>query len=339
MTYSRIEPMLIYNKLQSRTRGFTMIELMIAMVLGLLLIGIIMTMLGSARESFRKDGAFASMQNEARFAIHELSHDLRMSGYITNVLMPDNVNLDASAAIGVDCENMAGTPWALTLQDPVTGDDTFLMALDNTTGVAAAAQFGCLTASQIVAGTDIVAIKRVAGTNTTAALTTGDMAIGTNGTSATLFVQPITTPVGGVVENWIYTPSIYFVRDFTTTVGDNIPSLCRMFLESGTPPNMRTECIAEGVEDLQLEYGVDIDEDGSVNIYVTDPTQAQLEQTISVRFFVLSRTTELDLSVNDTKTYSLSNAADYTPNDNFHRRVFSSTVTIPNAHNRILLGL
>jgi type IV pilus assembly protein PilW len=295
-------------------------------------------MLAEARQSFREDSAYASMQDEARFAVRELSNDLRMAGYITSLLMPDNINLDPGADVGIDCADAGGTSWALTLQDPITGEDTFLMALDNVTGMTAVAEFSCLTSSQIVAGTDIVAIKRAAG-NTTTVVSTGDIAIRSNGTVGSLFVEPITTAVTGTVEDWLFTPTIYFIRNFTNVAGDGIPSLCRMIMQSGTPPDMVTECIAEGVEDLQLEYGVDNSGDGSVNAYVTSPTQAELEQTISVRFFLLSRTAQIDVNTIDDKTYSISNAADYSPNDNFHRRVFSSTVSVPNARNRVLLGL
>ena len=315
-----------------------MVELMIAMVLGLLLSGALVTMLAEARQSFREDTDYASMQDEARYAIRELSNDLRMTGYVTSLLMPDNVNLDGGAAMGEDCEDGGGNPWALSLQDPLTGEDTFLMALDNTTGATAVAEFSCLTAAQIVAGTDIVAIKRAAGFPSTA-LAAGDIAIRSNGTVGSLFVEPITTPVTGTTEDWLYTPTIYFIRNFTNVAGDGIPSLCRMVMQSGSPPDMVTECIAQGIEDLQLEYGVDVNGDGSVNAYVPDPTQAELERTISVRFFLLSRTANLDVSVEDKKTYQISNADDYTPNDNFHRRVFSSTVTIPNKRNRLMLGL
>ncbi len=311
---------------------------MIAMVLGLLLTGALVTMLAEARQSFREDTEYASMQDEARFAIRELSNDLRMAGYITSLLMPDNINLDVGTAVGVDCADASGTSWALTLQDPATGEDTFLMALDNTDGATAVAEFSCLTASQIVAGSDVVAIKRAAG-NPITAISVGDIAIRSNGTVGALFVEPITTPLTGTTEDWLYTPTIYFIRNFTNVAGDGIPSLCRMIMQSGSPPNMATECIAQGIENLQLEYGVDSNGDGSINAYITDPTQAELERTISVRFFLLSRTANLDVSVEDNKTYSISNAADYTPNDHFHRRVFSSTVTVPNARNRLLLGL
>ena len=254
--------------------------------------------------------------------------------------MPDNVDIDASSAgLASDCQDSGGIPWAFNLQVTGTGEDTFLMALDNTTGADAADQFACLTAGEIVPGTDIVAIKRAAGSATTAALNTGDVAIRTNGTVASLFIEPITTPLAGTTEDWLYSPVIYFIRNFTRTAGDGIPSLCRVFLGMADPPSMQTECIAQGIENLQIEYGIDNDSDGSVNAYITGPTQAELEQTISVRFFILARTDDEDRAVDDTKTYAISNAADFTPNDNFHRRVFTTTVSVPNTRNRLLLGL
>ena len=113
----------------------------------------------------------------------------------------------------------------------------------------------------------------------------------------------------------------------------------RATLTPGDPPTVSTECIAQGVENLQLEYGIDTSGNGSVNAYVTNPTQAQLETAVSVRIFLLARTTNDDRSFDNAKTYTLSNAADYTPADNLHRRVYTTTVAIPNQRNRVINGI
>jgi type IV pilus assembly protein PilW len=102
---------------------------------------------------------------------------------------------------------------------------------------------------------------------------------------------------------------------------------------------METECIARGIENLQLEYGIDTSGNGSANAYITDPTQAELESAVSARIFLLARVSDVDGSFDNSKTYTLSNADDYTPADSIRRRVYITTVAIPNLRNRLILGI
>ena len=324
---------------KAKQQGFTLVEIMIAMMLGLLLTGAMLTMLSQARQSFRQDEMVASMYDESRFGIRELTRDLNMAGFMGDILAPGSIAMDASLAIGVDCDTAGGADWAYSLTEAGTGEDTSLMALDNITTAAAVAQFSCLTASELVAGTDIVSIKRLAA-GTTDDVADGSAAIRTNGTVGALYVEPISGAVPAPFDDWLYTPSVYFIRAYSNEVGDDIPALCRKVLVAGVAaPSMQTDCIAQGVEDLQIEYGVDSSGDGSVNAYVTDPSQAELDSTISVRIFLLARVSADDGSFENSKTYVLSNADEFTPDDNVRRRVYTTTVAVPNLRNRLLVGL
>jgi type IV pilus assembly protein PilW len=102
---------------------------------------------------------------------------------------------------------------------------------------------------------------------------------------------------------------------------------------------MTTECIAQGIEDLQIEYGLDTNGDGSANRYLTDPTLAELQQAVSARVYLRARTLVEDQRYTDERTYAVSNAPDVTPADKFHRRVYSTTVTIHNLRNMQRLGI
>ena len=69
-----------------RDRGFTLIELMVAMVLGLLVAAGIVTVFSSTSSSNKAQTQLAQLQEEGRFAITRLSTDLRMANgqYCTN---------------------------------------------------------------------------------------------------------------------------------------------------------------------------------------------------------------------------------------------------------------
>ena len=93
---------------------------------------------------------------------------------------------------------------------------------------------------------------------------------------------------------------------------------------------MVTECLATGIEDLQLVYGIDTSENGQANVYTPSPTLAEMQNVVSARIFLLARTTDIDTRYTNDKVYSISNSPDFTPNDSFHRRVFSTNVAIQN---------
>ena len=69
-----------------------------------------------------------------------------------------------------------------------------------------------------------------------------------------------------------------------------------------------------------------------------NPTLADIQNVVSARIFLLARTTEIDTRYTNEKTYSISNAPDYAPGDSFHRRVFSTTVSIQNIRSLNMMG-
>lgn len=61
-------------------RGFTLIELMISLVLGLILVGGVMSVFSSNREAFRSTENLARMQENARVAFDLMARDIREAG-------------------------------------------------------------------------------------------------------------------------------------------------------------------------------------------------------------------------------------------------------------------
>ena len=114
-------------------------------------------------------------------------------------------------------------------------------------------------------------------------------------------------------------------------------TLCRKALR-GAGPSMTTECLATGTENLQIEYGIDTTENGQPNVWLSNPSLLQMQTVVSARVYLIARTTEIDTRYVNTKTYSIGNAADLVPNDNFHRRVFSTSVSIQNIRTMNMMG-
>jgi type IV pilus assembly protein PilW len=70
----------------ARQAGFTMVEMMIAMTLGLLLVVVIGQVFVTSKESYRTTEDLSRLQENARFAVTQLSRSIRMAGYMTNPL-------------------------------------------------------------------------------------------------------------------------------------------------------------------------------------------------------------------------------------------------------------
>jgi len=330
-------------------QGFTIVELMIAMLLGLMLSGAMVAVFVDSRQSYNTSETVMRMQDDARQALRELSTDLTMAGFWAELMLPVDITPDANLAVAAngDC-GPAGVPWVYRAIVPGTSQSLALTAIDNATGAAVNAGHSCIAASQVQAGSDVIAIKRVAGTNSSCPAicpapfdNTVDNAVylRTNGTLGLLYRKPeaAAAAVPAPFWDWEYRPRIYYVRNFARVAGDGIPTLCRkVLLYRTTPPTMdplvpgTTECLAQGVESLQIEFGLDSDGDGEPNVYVTGATIAQMQTVVAARLFLLLRGTDRDIQYRNDKTYQISNAPALTPADDFHRRVFSVTVGLRN---------
>jgi len=323
-----------------KQRGMTLVELMIAMALALMLSAAVMTVFVNNRHSFNQDENIQRMQDDARHALREITFDISMAGHYADLLIPSSVTNDNSLALTTDCGPVGAAEWMYQTVQPGTSQFLSMVALDNASPAQAAANFSCIAGGEFLDGTDIVAVKRVAGIRTAAPIN-GQVYLRTNGTVGLLYKEPIGgAPVIAIPvpnSDWEYRPSIYFIRTYENTPGDGVPTLCKKVLR--TPgPGMITECIAAGIEDMQVEYGIDISGDGFTNLYLPSPTLLEMQSVVAARVTLLARAADIDTRYENVKTYTLSNADPYTPQDNLHRQVVSTTIGIQNIRSLNAMG-
>jgi Tfp pilus assembly protein PilW len=320
--------------------GFSIVELMVALLLSMTLGVAVVSVFTNNSHSFNQDENISRMQDDARFALREIAFEISMAGHYGELHVPAIVTPDANLSIGVDCGPAGELNWMYRTVEAGSGETHSITAIDNATNAQAVGAHSCFTAGEVLEGTDIVSIKRVAGAES-GALRAGGIYLRTNGTVGLLFRAPFpgapSIAVAAPRADWEYRPSIYYIRQFANTPGDGIPTLCRKVLR-GVGPGMTTECMATGIEDLQIEYGIDTSLDGHPNVYATAPSLTDMQNVVSARIFLLARTTDIDTRYTNDKTYSISNAPDYTPGDTFHRRVFSTNVSIQNIRSLNMMG-
>lgn len=319
--------------------GLSLVELMIAMTLGILIVGGMAVLFVQNKNSYAQDERITRMQEDARFALNEIVSDVELAAFWSNLLDPASIVQDDELSLTQDCDAGAAAMW---VYDPDQGVSAYDKP-DNANSIDTV--FGCIDAADYQANTDAIAIKRVEGIamedKDDPTLVDEEVYLRTNGVLGLLFENHNTgfTPdvtVPAPVEHWRYMPRVYYVRNFATTAGDGIPTLCRYYLDySAATPTMAEECLARGVENLQIEYGIDTDTDGVANQYLSNPTAAQLQsQLVSVRVHLLMRSVEPDPGYTNTKTYTIGNTVyDPNPDDNFYRRVYTTTVLVRNTRN------
>ncbi|ROH89453.1 hypothetical protein ED208_09940 [Stagnimonas aquatica] len=353
---------------RQRQSGLTLVELLIAVTLGLIALAVMIGVFIANSQNYRQNDAITALQDNARFAMDNLSRDLAMAGYWGGVRPPDAardllVSSAAAAAVRAnDCGPSAAASDSRWLLEPSLPLE-FRNHLD---AASLASRFRCLTAVQ--ANTDVLMVRRVSGasaialdqpTATSLSLTAGRYYVKTNQSSGALFRaasasvnlgDPSDCPAsdsgvsGGCppqeqpVQVYAYVPRIYFVHDVSGDI--KVPTLCRYVLnDQGTTPRMEQECLAYGVENLQIEWGIDSDGDDLVDRYLAAPTAAELLLARSARIHLLVRASEQRVQSSDAlKEYVL---ADYRSADDATftttgvlRRAFTTTVQLKNLVSR-----
>ena len=102
---------------------------------------------------------------------------------------------------------------------------------------------------------------------------------------------------------------------------------------SGEPSLFRTEFgtaleLVEGIEEMQILYGVDSDNYQFANQYLSSNNVADFEDVVSIRVMLLVRSID-DFVAEAPQTYSF-NGAQTTPADRRLRQVFTATVALRN---------
>ncbi len=301
-------------------RGVTLVELMVALVIGLLVTLVVGTVFVQGSRAHAEDDRFARMIENGRFALDQITRDLRMISFWGEMLDP--TSLTTALVAGEDCgidlfngtsailfNNVHSSP--ATVQFDIDADDC-----PDVTGT-------------VREGTSQLAIKHAAGAALTADQEDGIVYLRSNGTAGSLIDDAKTTALPAGFQDWQYTPSVYYISE-----SDGTPMLCRTqmdgtALETITPD----ECLATGVEQLHVQFGIDSDSDGAVNRYLSNPTAAQMASAITARVYVLVRSDTIDPAYTNDKTYRLGDLDIAPGGDHYYRRVFSSTVKLRNPAN------
>lgn len=323
--------------------GFSIAELMVAVTISLLVLTALSAVFISTTKSRNEMQKSTQQQENGRYASQLLMDHLKLAGYYAE--------FDPS---------LLATP--LTLPDPCAADRTGLLtALPlHVQGVNDGGEApSCVT--DVKSGTDIVVVRRVS------SCAVGSMGCAGFAAGMFHFQASLCTPndgSGGELAHAISTDADYAEHyfklstakgDFTlhktscspsdiadihryivhiyyiannNNVGDGIPTLKRVELGAGS---FDVVPLVDGVENMQIEYGIDGDADGIPETYTSAPADsATWRNAMSARIHLLTRNLIETKGYVDNKSYVLGDKTIEAPSDSYKRHVFATTVQFVN---------
>ena len=310
-----------------RQTGLSLVELMISLTIGLILLMGVTTLIVQQNNTRDELDKSSRQIENGRFAMQILHDDLQHAGFYGQYFILPSTPATLPNPCLVDIASLTA---AMPL--PIQGYDSPVSV--------PAPLSNCLADANHVAGTDILVIRR-ANTSTAsianaAAGVGGQVYLQTNtasavigvGAGATITSFPLTYDAAQTIRAPLrsYFVRIYFISPCSTMAngttcaasddnGNPIPTLKRLELSaSGGNTNLALTPLVEGIENMQMDFGLDNDGDGYPDINSTTPiATTDWSNVMAVRVNLLSRNTEPSVGYSDGKTYTLGLAGSVGP--------------------------
>jgi type IV pilus assembly protein PilW len=348
--------------------GMSLIELMIAVAIGLALLAGLSSLYVSTSKARTEFNKTSEQVENGRFALQSITRDIEMAGFYGRSSLPVATT---SYALSDPCATTPAsmgfsTSPTLTVPLPVYGP-----ALASTAPACVAATLAT-TLPNMKPGTEVLTVSYVAGSTTATPDGTNyylqrsscetDSVSMVYSTSASAFTLHNKAAVAGgacststKAELRQYIIRSYYVAtcDVCGTGADTTPTLKVAEFVNGaiaTPTSL-----VAGIEDVHYSYGEDLDNNGSPDCYVDNPSDisaapaactaaataasytwtasatANWANVTAVRINLLSRNLDNTASWTDTRTYSLGRATVNGPyNDHYKRHVYGTVARIWN---------
>jgi type IV pilus assembly protein PilW len=344
--------------------GMSLIELMIAVAIGLALLAGLSSLYVSTSKARTEFNKTSEQVENGRFALQSITRDIEMAGFYGRSSLPVTT---ASYALSDPCATTPGsmgfsTTPTLTVPLPVYGP------------ALAATVPTCLATNlpNMKAGAEVLTVSYVSGSTTAtpsgteyylqrSSCSTDSVSMVYSKTAADFVLHNKAAVAGGAcststkAELRKYVERSYYVAtcDVCTGTGaDTTPTLKMAEFVNGA---IQASSLVAGIEDVHYSYGVDLDNNGSPDCYVSNPSDisavpaactaaataasytwtasatANWANVTAVRINLLSRNLDNTVSWTDTRTYDLGRAAVNGPyGDHYKRHVYGTVARIWN---------
>ncbi|WP_148300841.1 PilW family protein [Shewanella marina] len=319
--------------MKKREQGFSLVELMVAILIGMFLTLGLMSMFSSSATNVRTTSQYNELQENGRIAMMIMAADISQVGFMadmTGIAFITGINFESQAS-AVDAASDCVGAGSNNSSFPSNVSGHFRRIWGYEQGVGSE-PFTCL-GNNVNANTDVIQIKRFSGPDVQNPNDTNRYYIATSSNRAVLFSGDQTPPNFLGRRFWHYLHHIYYIR----SDGD-IPVLRRQALRVGGMRKAGSfEQLVEGIENFRVLYGIDDNGDGSADSFipaanVTDTMwdNQDFARIVAVRLYLLVRSIEQDRSYTNNVVYQLGDKTIGPLNDNYRRKVMSSTIMLDN---------
>ncbi|HTJ96676.1 MAG TPA: PilW family protein [Rhodocyclaceae bacterium] len=346
------------HKPASSARGFSLVELMVALAIGMIILAALAGALIANSQSMTSNEKTSELQTNGRYALDLMKDELRSAGFrgytwadpsvpttpLTSPSAPADECLEGGVAAGGFISNLRQRVWGV-----------------NTTSAASNPfSANCITAANFSKNGDVLVIRGLSPIPVDPATVTlksgrfyfrstygaGEVyrggAVGVCGalvpTPAPPWDKPPCIPGtrGKDLNDFELKTVVYYLSPYTVA-GENpqVPALYRVVL--GGNGDMSSELVVSGVEYFQVQYGRTLTDlttqyfnADAISGKSGDTAVTEWDDVSSVRLWILVRNKTAETGYTNTNTYKMGDAAAFTPNDSFRRELYTAVVDLRN---------
>lgn len=318
---------------QQKQYGLSLVELMVALAIGSFLMVGAVQIYNQSRQAFVVNESIARVQETAQFAMDTIEADLRMAsnwGRNSRGLAVEGRTVGGTAnpnGLPQPANNCADD-WVLNLALPIDG-------VNNGYGLACPATGGSQPNS------DVITVRRAS--VVPVPLEAGRLQIQTTRIQGELFADGAIPSSFSAADSATHNLMVnsYYVSPASTLIG-GVPTLRRHRLIGGGAlgPRIIDEEVAPGIENIQLQLGIDVDQDNTVDRYVNpgspiyNPTAVGYvpgARVMTARIWMIVRGVDFEAGVRDSRDYEPGDVDLGVPTDSFRRMQVSKTILLRNA--------
>jgi type IV pilus assembly protein PilW len=346
--------------------GMSLIELMIAVAIGLALLAGLSSLYVSTSKARGEFNKTSEQVENGRYALQSIARDIEMAGFYGRASLPVTT---ASYALSDPC---ATAPASMGFSTSPT-----LIPLPVYGPALATPVPACLatTLPNMKAGAEVLTVSYVAGSTTITAdgtnyylqrsgCETDSVSMVYSNSNSAFTLHNKAAVAGGAcststqAELRKYVMRSYYVATCDVcSSGDTTPTLKMAEFTPGVSGAIQVSSLVTGIEDVHYSYGVDVDNNGSPDCYVDNPPDVSAvpaacaaavaaatpsypwttsakdnwANVTAVRVNLLSRNLDKTASWTDTRTYDLGRTAVNGPyNDHYKRHVYGTVARIWN---------
>ncbi|MGZ5051535.1 MAG: PilW family protein [Methylobacter sp.] len=295
-------------------RGYTLIELMISLLLGLMLISGFGSLFTQTQKNYTVQRSLSYIMEDGRYILEVLSRELRRTGSLRS---RKTATGDPSVIFVTDA-NTLGSTMSFDVGDYIRGEYN-------------AAGFG--STGDKPYNINRLAMRYQLNNNT-------ELASSDPYSTNSACERGILLAAGEDPATQIHVVTIYF---YVALDDSNVPVLyCKAqrvnFSDSTLNKTSNAEPLVSNVQKLVISYGIDTDKDEAANYYVGETainsfTSAQWQQVVAVKLSVVLRSEDNNLATTPV-SYTIDGAtgSPFTASDKRLYRVYSTTIALRNVN-------